>query len=707
MTNPLLSNERTVDIIIPVYRGYEETLTCVNRLLASKAVNKTTMNIIVINDASPEPELVEALEGYLPLKVLTLLHNEENRGFVATVNRGMSQTDNDVVLLNSDTEVTGDWLDRLVTHLQDSQYLGGIASITPFSNNATICSYPVFCAQNSLPAGETLAHIDKLAQQANKGQSLELPTAVGFCMYIPRNALVQLGLFDEETFGRGYGEENDFCARAIKAGMHNIMALDVFVKHEGGVSFAHEQTPLQEKATQALLKKHPEYQGWVMDHVFHNPALLPRIRMDLLRFSQSDLPLIVCLLHAHGGGTQKHVEDLANALYGYANVLAVQPTDKGEWWLYAPIKSEAFELHFKRSNKAELVKLLSLLNITRLHYHHLLGLDADLIHLGQTLGLPYDFTAHDFFVIDKNIHIKGDQVTVDEQQVKRFSDFLAGASRRFVPSIAVKESLQMAYPQMSFTAVAHPDTITDSLPRPVIPQITQQPIQVLLIGAMGPEKGADCLEKAANYVRHHGLPIQFHLLGYTYQKLKTSANLAVYGAYEQKDLATLIGQIKPHWIWFPAQTPETYSYTLSAAMASGYPILASNLGALPERLATYPTAKVLPWNSSVDSWCQAMLAHEFDKVNTLDQAKPFSLTDYLDTVEREPKTDWEQSLLDFAQFAQSPSGWKIEWSLHGMKMLILKTLIWIKHQKVVAKLLRHIPNGIQLGVKNWLLGAKR
>jgi hypothetical protein len=55
-------------------------------------------------------------------------------------------------------------------------------------------------------------------------------------------------------------------------------------------------------------------------------------------------------------------------------------------------------------------------------------------------------------------------------------------------------------------------------------------------------------------------------------------------------------------IWFPAQVPETYSYTLSVAMTTGLPIVASDLGALPERLANYPHAVIVPWNAPAGRW---------------------------------------------------------------------------------------------------------
>ena len=76
----------------------------------------------------------------------------------------------------------------------------------PFSNNATICSYPHFCEDNELPDGLSLEEVDALFACANAGQVIEIPTGVGFCMYLRRAAIDDVGVFDADAFGRGYGE---------------------------------------------------------------------------------------------------------------------------------------------------------------------------------------------------------------------------------------------------------------------------------------------------------------------------------------------------------------------------------------------------------------------------------------------------------------------------------------------------------------------
>jgi hypothetical protein len=69
----------------------------------------------------------------------------------------------------------------------------------------------------------------------------------------------------------------------------------------------------------------------------------------------------------------------------------------------------------------------------------------------------------------------------------------------------------------------------------------------------------------------------------------------------------LLAAEKPDVIFFPAQVPETYSYTLSVALASRVPIVASSLGALAERLAGHPRSAAIRWNAPPDEWNAALL----------------------------------------------------------------------------------------------------
>ena len=127
-----------VVIIMPVYRGYDDTLAAIYSVLTNPQESK--FELLVIFDCGPEADLKVALRQLSELKLFSYYENECNLGFIGTVNRGLDlRPDKDVILLNADTIVYNDWIDRILSHARAST---DVATITPFSNNATICSYP-------------------------------------------------------------------------------------------------------------------------------------------------------------------------------------------------------------------------------------------------------------------------------------------------------------------------------------------------------------------------------------------------------------------------------------------------------------------------------------------------------------------------------------------------------------------------------------
>lgn len=268
-----------IDIVIPVYRGAAETRRCVDSVLGAKCARQT--EVVVIDDASPEPAISAWLVELARSRAITLISHVTNRGFVATANEGMAlHPDRDVVLLNSDTEVAPGWLGRLSAHASADRSTG---TVTPFSNNATICSYPQWLVSNKMPAGETTASLDAAAARANHGVSALIPTAVGCCMYITRRCIDHVGLFDEVRYGRGYGEEVDFCMRASRAGFSHRIAADVFIFHEGEVSFGNTGADRRAQAQAIVDDLYPEFQERLRSFIPADPLRDLRQRVDAER----------------------------------------------------------------------------------------------------------------------------------------------------------------------------------------------------------------------------------------------------------------------------------------------------------------------------------------------------------------------------------------------------------------------------------------
>lgn len=601
-----------VDIIVPVYRGLDETRRCLESILAFP--QQTAHEIVVIDDCSPEPELNTYLRELAETGTVTLLENPVNLGFVNAVNRGMVlHPDRDVVLLNSDTEVHGDWLDRLRRCAYSDPHVG---TVTPFSNNATICSYPCFCEDNLFfPTEGKLAELDTLFAKTNAERYIEIPTAVGFCMYIVWRCIEKTGYFDAQRFGRGYGEENDFCLRASDLGFRHLLCADTFVYHRGAVSFGLERESLVRKAMEQLRTLYPAYDQQVASYVAADPARQLRRRIDCARLRGSDKPRLLFINHCLGGGTDKHAQELAYLLEPRFEVLILKPHEGSKVILEWARGGEEFKLYFSiPMNFDDLIQFAQEVGVVRVHFHHLIGHHHLIASLPQKLRVPYDYTLHDYFPICPQFNltlpdgrycgepeVSGCNKCLEERPPQwrlditawrnYFHNLLLGAERVIGPSQDVIARIRKYVPDANFLYLPHPELKT---------------VKVLVLGMMSPAKGGVQLESCARDAKKRHLPLSFRVLGFPYyERLPVGVlggsepELPIFfsGRYEDKDLPTLIAFEQADIIYFPAQWPETYSYTLSAALSSGLPILAPSFGAFVERLYDYSNAYLIEWDA--------------------------------------------------------------------------------------------------------------
>ncbi len=257
------------DLILPIFEArthVERCLISLERHLPPQA------RLVLIDDASQDPVLLERLGAEVARRPGTiLLRNPKNTGFVGSANRGLGlalESRRDACLLNSDTEVSAGFLERLAACAHAGRE-SGIAS--PFSNNGTILSVPVWLRENAIPEPFDVDAFAEIVRRASRRVWPEIPTAVGFCMYIRADVLRTIDLFDQENFGRGYGEENDFCARARLAGYRSRLADDVFVAHVGRASFGAEGDAREDANNSVMARLHPDYHDLIRTFIQLDP----------------------------------------------------------------------------------------------------------------------------------------------------------------------------------------------------------------------------------------------------------------------------------------------------------------------------------------------------------------------------------------------------------------------------------------------------
>ncbi len=659
-----------VDIVLPVYRGYDETLNCIYTVLNNP--QKTPYELVVINDFSPEPALSEKLRVLCAKGLFTLIENEENKGFVTTVNRGMRQHENrDVILLNSDTEVYNDWLDRMLAVGAQNQRT---ATVTPFSNNAEIYSYPYFVQDNIYQLELPYAELDKLVAAANPVPNVELPTAVGFCMYIKRAALRDVGYFDEVTFGKGYGEENDFCLRATAKGWKHTIAGNVFVRHLGGTSFAKEKLKRIEKAIATIHRLYPHYNAEVQRFIASDPLRDLRAAIDLARLKRLGKGSnMLFISHQIGGGTGKHVKELTESLtregLGAFTLHPLSGTN-GLIGLSHPDAPHIPNLYFSVDTDREALKTaLSALNITHMHIHHVINFVPSmvdfLLSLSAESALTYDVTLHDYFFACPRINLIASDGTYCgqpdlsgcEQCIRStpshagampvwqwrmmFGRLLAGARKRFVPDLDVAVRMRQYFPDVVFDVRPHPEhwPTSGSL---YTPREQGETLRIGILGAISQVKGSEVIAALAKDAEQRKLPIEFILIGHTdnTELNAGSSNLTVTGQYRESELPALLQAHRPHLLLIPTIIPESYCYTLSEAWHYGIPPVVFDIGAQGARVGRSGQGLVLPLALSENA--QALNNRLLEESMTLQEPRDYKAAEYAPFLERYYEMDAEE-----------------------------------------------------------------
>jgi GT2 family glycosyltransferase/glycosyltransferase involved in cell wall biosynthesis len=606
-----------VDVIVPVYRGRAETLNCLASVL--EAVNRTRFRLVVIDDAGPDRRLRADLALLARRGVIELVVQPRNSGFVAAVNAGMRlPSQRDVIWLNADTEVHGDWIDRLRRAAYSAT---DVATVTPLTNNGTICSYPRLNTDNCEPLEVEWAEIDRIAARVNAGRAVAAPTCVGFATYVRRDALQRIGLLDEAAFGRGYGEENDFSRRAVRLGLCNLIAGDVYVRHLGQTSFGDERAERVAAAMRVMEQRHPGYARAVSRFVADDPVAPLRRAIDIARLRRLHAGarrVVLVVSHSLGGGTRQHVEEeISRLTAGGAGVVLMSGGGAGpdSVRLSHPKALDLPSLDMVRLGGRGLVEVIGQLGITELRLHHLADFGADAARrfawLTDALGLPFEFTVHDYLAVCPRINMadrsgmycgEPSQSGCQSCLMRRRSGFGAPDIRRWrrdygvllamarlvrVPDRDVAARLRRYFPRLS-NIVVRPHERLHPAPWRRETKRRPGPPRIAVIGAIGPIKGFDVLldlAVEAGARRSSNAAMALTVIGYTRNNAAAqAAGITVTGAYRNGEIQGLIEAADPDLILIPSIWPETYCYTLSHALASGRPVAGFDVGAVGTRL---------------------------------------------------------------------------------------------------------------------------
>ncbi|MBN9524756.1 MAG: glycosyltransferase [Alphaproteobacteria bacterium] len=625
------SDQFGVDVVIPVYAGALETVECIESVLSVK--NGTNHRVIIVNDSSNDPIIIKYLDSIEKNDNVLILHRNKNGGFSEAVNIGLIVSgSNDAVILNSDTVVQDNWLDRLTSAAATDDR---IATVTPLSNNGEICTFPYICKSLPVQSSTIAALVDQTAAQKNKGEVRDIPVGVGFCLFVRRKAINEIGLLDAAKWGRGYGEEVDFCLKAAARGWRNVVAGDIFVVHRGGVSFGEEKKKLIFENSKEISKLYPFFDDLVHRFISTDP-LRPLRRRIAYQLLDGLLPKkrFLHLVHDFGGGTEKYVNDICALIEAEGGGVAILRSGKeGDVRLSFRLAGNNLDGLFLDDHNEEygagdisqLLKDLEQLGFQKIFVHSPLNMNQKLFD--WISGRDYDISIHDYswtcprvhLYVDKGVYCGEDLqncnacVRINEphrgaRDLVRRAGFdvglyranlarvVASAGRVFCGANDVKERLERHGFQGNYRVIAHP-LPEEAEYHPLVMRRDQAgKIRVGVFGAISDIKGFHQLVECIDLAVSGDTPIEFVVFGYTMKDsiINNKRNVQITGKYEEKDLRFLIEKHAPDVALFLNQVPETFSYTLSYCLMIGLWPIVTDIGAPAERVRAAQFGTVIP-----------------------------------------------------------------------------------------------------------------
>jgi GT2 family glycosyltransferase len=262
---------KNIDVVIPVFNNLDQ----LKILLNSINIQKQYINKVIIIDDYSELETADFLINLSKEdKQIWLIKNTRNLGFTESANKGMRASTLDVLLINTDVILPRGAIKNLSKALNRSQ----VASVTALSDlalgsySSVSFAYPInlnflnrkFVFTIEIDLSDTgLVNIYNYIWRffslfVNKKPFI-VPSCVGYCVLINREALKRVGYFDEVIFPFGYGEENDWSFRCSRNDFSHLLSWSVIVHHSQGKSFKGRTALLSKLHSNKLKNIYPEY----------------------------------------------------------------------------------------------------------------------------------------------------------------------------------------------------------------------------------------------------------------------------------------------------------------------------------------------------------------------------------------------------------------------------------------------------------------
>jgi len=623
-TAATLPSKPRITIILPVYNAFDLLAEVLDRIVRHTDL---PYRLLIVEDCSSDARVRPFLRRCVAAPgsggAIELIENATNKGFIGSVNSALRLAlayGDHVVLLNSDAFVPAGWATRLIRPMLMHE---AIASVTPMSNDAEIFSVPAICTRTPLAAGQGDA-IDAVARQFHPEAVLSVaPTGVGFCMAMNIRYLRKVPAFDP-AFGRGYGEEVDWCQKTRALGGRHLGLPGLFVAHRGGESFgADEKRALVSANDRIISARYPDYDRQVQDFIANDPLRTARLALSVAWLASSARgPVPIYLGHSLGGGAEKYLERrIAQDIKADAGAVVLRVGSRWRWQL--EVHSRAGMSSGATDEFAFVSRLLAPLSHRHIVYSCGVG-DPDPIELPTLLLEIYrpgrdrlEVLFHDFFPLSPSYCLLGDDgqfsgaprtpgqahqvdtvLRPDGTRVDlalwqaRWGRLLRAADDVVVFSRDSARQVQRVHPDIAAHVRHRPHPLLVEVAS-VSPPPAGSTITIGVLGNIGYQKGAAVLVDLAEALETVA-DMSCVLIGAIDPAYRLPSGVRVHGAYRVADLPELVARYRIGCWLIPSIWPETFSFTTHEALATGLPVHCFDLGAQGEAARAASNGRVIP-----------------------------------------------------------------------------------------------------------------
>lgn len=600
---------REVDVIIPVYNGYNYF----DKLFSSIFNTSLRMRVIVINDCSSDERVLAYLDELsAKFNNIILINNETNLGFLKSVNKGLALSKNHVALVNTDVEVPENWLERLLYPIFNDKT---VASTTPYTNCGTICSFPELGSDSSIFDNRSVFFVDSIFRDFNPSYT-EMPTGVGFCMGMSRNAIKKVGMFDEENFGRGYAEENDWCQRAIEMGFKNVHVENLFVYHRHGGSFqSEEKKKLLETNIKRLEAKHPRYLEDVSKFFEFDKNRYYRTYALFLCIMQINKPSNLFFNHVLGGGANDYMLTQIEKLINNNEKCIEFSYNVYSGYYQAIISYKNYIVRLHADTMDRLLAFVKLGDINNIYVNELVTYPEidkvlkKIVELKNATGANMVMLGHDYYFVcptinllnkygkycyldcnkdcdclQSNKYIANRKYTSIEKWHSMWSDFMKSCDSIIVFSNDSKKIFEQVYGIWgNLKVVPHK---TERMLKIEKQHKLTDTFNIAILGVLSDRKGLKIVKDMLKCIEKEKLPLAIVIIGECEEDINEEHCL-VTGRYTREQLPSLMYLYDIDLVFISSVWPETFSFTTEEAIKMNMPVAVFNLGAPVERIRKY------------------------------------------------------------------------------------------------------------------------